>query len=152
MKTHPLKNSSPFNVPLTGPEKKVIGFLLFLSLLGLIALAVRSLWSSTDGPLWVQPALKESLRPSPVPAYQAFAAKTVPALASVNLNEAGVNDLKKVPHVGLVTAQRILQFRQKKGSFSDVSQLQEVPGIGEKRCRQIAPYFYVSSGPWVKRN
>lgn len=51
----------------------------------------------------------------------------------VNLNSAGQPELEELPGVGPVTAQRILDYRKKRGRFTSVRQLLEVEGIGQKR-------------------
>jgi competence protein ComEA len=51
----------------------------------------------------------------------------------VNLNSATQSQLEELPGVGPVLAQRMLEYRQKKGRFSSVRQLMEVEGIGDKK-------------------
>jgi competence protein ComEA len=51
----------------------------------------------------------------------------------VNLNSATLSQLESLPGVGPVIAQRILDYRQRKGRFTSVRQLLEVEGIGEKK-------------------
>lgn len=51
----------------------------------------------------------------------------------VNLNIANQSQLEELPGVGPVLAQRIIEYRQKKGGFTSVRQLMEVEGIGQKK-------------------
>jgi competence protein ComEA len=51
----------------------------------------------------------------------------------LDLNLATAADLEQLPGVGPVTAQRILDHRDRLGRFSAVSDLRGVAGIGEKR-------------------
>lgn len=68
----------------------------------------------------------------------------VPAAgALVNLNTATAAELEELPGVGPVTSAAILQWRAENGSFADVSQLQEVSGIGEARMATLAPLVTV---------
>jgi competence protein ComEA len=55
----------------------------------------------------------------------------------LNLNTASAAELDGLPGVGPVLAQRILDFRQKKGRFSSVRQLREVQGVGPKKYEAI---------------
>jgi competence ComEA-like helix-hairpin-helix protein len=140
------KDTLRHGLPLTGPEKKVLGFTLLLSLLGAGVLALKACWTPQN-PLWVQTGAPEAPKGKPVQAYPAYAPKSNLAPGSVDLNRATAGELRKVPSVGVVLAGRILDYRREKGSFRSVSQLREVSGIGEKRFRQIAPYFSVRTKP-----
>ncbi|MGI8426366.1 MAG: helix-hairpin-helix domain-containing protein [Actinomycetota bacterium] len=53
--------------------------------------------------------------------------------AKVNLNAATQAELETLPSIGPVIAQRILTFRQQKGKFTSVKQLQDVSGVGPKK-------------------
>src|SRR5207248_27684 len=47
----------------------------------------------------------------------------------VHLNSATVEQLDTLPGVGPVTAQKIVDYRQKHGAFTSVDELDAVPGI-----------------------
>jgi competence protein ComEA len=64
-------------------------------------------------------------------------AATGPAGGLVDLNRATEAELDALPGVGPVTAQRILQWRERNGRFRTVEQLREVEGIGERRLAQL---------------
>lgn len=55
----------------------------------------------------------------------------------VNLNRATAQQLDALPGVGPVTAERILEWRNRNGRFARVDQLREVEGIGERRFGQL---------------
>lgn len=55
----------------------------------------------------------------------------------VSLNRASVEDLDTLPGVGPALAARIIEHRTAIGAFSDVRQLREVSGIGEKMFAKI---------------
>lgn len=50
----------------------------------------------------------------------------------ISLNSASQAQLEELPGVGPALAGRIIAYREQIGSFSEVSQLQEVSGIGSK--------------------
>jgi competence protein ComEA len=64
------------------------------------------------------------------------AAPGAPA-APVQLSTATPEQLDTLPGVGPVTAQKILDYREKHGAFSSVDELDAVPGIGPKRLDQL---------------
>ena len=45
--------------------------------------------------------------------------------------------LETLPGVGPVTAQKILDYRQKHGAFSSLDELDAIPGIGPARIEQL---------------
>ena len=61
---------------------------------------------------------------------------TAPA-GPVHLNVATLEELDSLPGVGPVTAQKILDFRQKHGAFSSLEELDAIPGIGPARIEQL---------------
>ena len=85
-------------------------------------------------------------------AQAAAAAKKTPAAARVratpgapvNLNAATVAQLQTLPGVGVSTAQRIVDYRQKNGGFKKIEELMNVKGIGEKSFLKLKPLITVS--------
>jgi competence protein ComEA len=57
--------------------------------------------------------------------------------APVQLSTATLEQLDSLPGVGPVTAQKILDYRQKHGAFQSIDELDAVPGIGPKRLDQL---------------
>jgi competence protein ComEA len=62
-----------------------------------------------------------------------------PAPALVSLNAATIADLETLPGIGPVLGQRILDHRDSIGGFTEVAELREVSGIGEKTFQSLAP-------------
>ena len=61
----------------------------------------------------------------------------------ININIATQRELVKLPGIGWSLANRIIELREKKGSFSKIEELLEVKGIGMKTLKKIKPYIYV---------
>ena len=57
----------------------------------------------------------------------------------VALNTATLAQLDSLPGVGPVLAARILTWRTRHRGFSDVHELQEVPGIGPSKFAKLRP-------------
>jgi competence protein ComEA len=63
----------------------------------------------------------------------------------VNLNTASAAQLQTLPGVGASAAQRILDYRQKNGSFKKIEELMNVKGIGEKSFLKLKPLITVGA-------
>ena len=74
------------------------------------------------------------------------ATSSASASAPVNLNTASVAQLETLPGIGKATAERILEYRQKNGSFKKVEDLMNVRGVGEKSFLKLKPLVTVGSG------
>ena len=61
----------------------------------------------------------------------------------VNLNTATPDELGTLDGVGPATAAKILAYRQEHGGFGSVDELDQVPGIGEKRLAALRPHVTV---------
>jgi competence protein ComEA len=70
------------------------------------------------------------------------AASTAPAAPPLNLNTATAADLEKLPGIGPAMATRILDYRQKNGSFKRL-RLMNIQGIGEKVFLKLKPLVTV---------
>jgi len=66
------------------------------------------------------------------------------APAPLNLNTATATQLEALPGIGPATAKRILEFREKNGSFKKIEELMNVPGIGEKSFLKLKPLITVT--------
>ena len=97
--------------------------LLFV-VLGLLAIAV---------------AVPAAQKPAPA-AKHASAATTA---SPVNLKTATQAQLEALPGIGPSAAQRILDYRQKNGSFRKIEDLMNVKGIGEKSFLKLKPLITV---------
>ncbi|MEU5690479.1 ComEA family DNA-binding protein [Actinosynnema sp. NPDC020468] len=63
--------------------------------------------------------------------------------APLNLNTATKDQLDALPGIGPVTAQRIVERRQKRGPFTSVEQLGEIEGIGDTRLQRLGELLRV---------
>lgn len=55
-----------------------------------------------------------------------------PTDTTININEATLEELDKIPGIGPVTAQKIIDYRDQYGSFNSIDDLKKVGGIGDK--------------------
>ncbi len=64
---------------------------------------------------------------------------TAPGLSAgpINLNTATLEQLDTLDGVGPATAQKILDYRKAHGGFGSVDELDQVPGIGDKKLAAL---------------
>ena len=70
---------------------------------------------------------------------------TAAAAVPLNLNSATVAQLEALPGIGRATAERIIEYRQKNGSFKKAEDLMNVKGIGEKSFLKLKPLITVGA-------
>ncbi len=78
--------------------------------------------------------------PTPSPPLQHQPSKP---LLRLDLNTAGMRELSLLPSVGPTLAARIVENRERWGTFRTVEELGRVHGIGDKSIAAIRPYCYV---------
>ncbi len=81
-----------------------------------------------------------------VPAPAMAAGKPNPT-AKVNINTASVEQLTALPGVGPKLAARIVEYRQKSGTFRSTQELMNVKGVGEKNYARIEAWLTVGEPP-----
>jgi len=74
-------------------------------------------------------------------------AQKQPPAKPIDLNAATIKELEELPGVGPVTAQRILDARQKSGRFRRIEDLLAIRGISTKRLEALRPYVTISPPP-----
>lgn len=68
------------------------------------------------------------------------------ALHSINVNTADVAQLKRLPGIGPVTAQAIIDYRRANGPFKEAQELTRVKRIGKKTVEKIKPFIVFAAG------
>lgn len=61
----------------------------------------------------------------------------------ININTADLAELQEIPGVGEKKAQSIMEYRENCGGFQNIEQLQEVPGIKGKTFDKVKDYITV---------
>lgn len=62
----------------------------------------------------------------------------------LNLNTASAAQLEELPGIGVSTAARIVEYRQKHGPFKTIEDLMNIRGIGEKSFLRLKPLITVT--------
>jgi len=60
---------------------------------------------------------------------------------SIDINRASQDELDKLPGIGPVLAERIVEYREENGGFIDIEELKSVEGIGDKTFEKIQDYI-----------
>lgn len=95
------------------------------------------------------PKAKQAAASTTKPVHPFFKPKqpvTPPAVLAanpVNINTATAQELEKLPKIGPVAAQKIVDYRKQNGAFHKVEDLQLIEGIGPKTFEKIRTYVKV---------
>jgi competence ComEA-like helix-hairpin-helix protein len=74
-------------------------------------------------------------------------AQKQPPSKPIDLNLANVKELQELPGVGPVTAQRIIELRQKSGRIKRIEDLLAIRGVSQKKLDALRPFITVSAPP-----
>ncbi len=69
------------------------------------------------------------------------------SIGLVNINTASLAQLDTLPEIGPVTAQKIIDYREKNGLFINVEDLLKVDGIGQQTFDKIKALITVGTSP-----
>jgi competence protein ComEA len=89
-------------------------------------------------------AAQQSAPEKPAKPAAARPARPAASTALVNINTATQAQLESLPGLGPKVAERILEYRQKNGTFKKVEDLMNVKGIGEKSFLKLKPLLTVT--------
>lgn len=68
-------------------------------------------------------------------------ATSLPADTVIDINSATPEQLEALPGIGPVLAQRIVSYREKHGTFKDISEICNVSGIGPKKFAALKEFI-----------
>ncbi len=63
---------------------------------------------------------------------------------SININTADIELFIKLPGIGIKTAEKIIELRNKRGGFKSIEDLLDVKGIGKIKFGNLKKYIYVA--------
>jgi competence protein ComEA len=69
--------------------------------------------------------------------------KPLPEENSINLNTADLDELTRLPGIGIKTAEKIIELRDSRGGFNSIEELKNVKGIGEVKFNNVKKFLYI---------
>ena len=69
--------------------------------------------------------------------------RPVADVGHVDINRGSLEELRRLPGIGPVLAERVVRYRRENGKFATIRDMQQVKGIGVKRFAQLERYIYV---------
>lgn len=64
-------------------------------------------------------------------------------IRKININRANVDELQKIPGIGISTAKKILEYRKKNGNFKKIEDIKKVSGIGDAKFEAMLEYISI---------
>ena len=118
----------------TSQERTVVIILSSLFILGMVVKAAKDhFYIGTDQITLI--GTNEDV----VDFHAGLGKKDIEFSGKVDINTAGIEELKSLPGIGEKTAEKILNKRNELGSFNSVEDLILVPGIGSKTLEKLLP-------------
>ena len=68
----------------------------------------------------------------------------IESAGKVDINTAGIDELKSLPGIGEKTAEKIINKRNELGEFNALEDLMLVPGIGNKTFEKLLSYIQIN--------
>ena len=68
----------------------------------------------------------------------------IESAGKVDINSAGIDELKSLPGIGEKTAEKIINKRNELGEFNALEDLMLVPGIGSKTFEKLLSYIQIN--------
>lgn len=81
--------------------------------------------------------------PAPAQQIREEAGKAKPEELRIDLNKGTLEEFLRIPGIGEIKAQRIMEYRTEHGRFRSLEELLEIDGIGEKQLEQLKDYVWV---------
>jgi competence protein ComEA len=66
---------------------------------------------------------------------------TAPQLGSVDVNRADASELAAVPGIGRALGARIVELREREGTFASLDELLDIAGMTQSRLERARPYL-----------
>lgn len=123
----------------TSQEKTVVIILSALFMLGMAVKAAKEHFD-TDTDQITLIGTNEDV----VDFYAGLDEKDIEFAGKVDINTAGIEELKSLPRIGEKTAEKIINKRNELGRFNSVEDLMLVPGIGSKTLEKLLPYIRIN--------
>ena len=118
-----------YNITVNRLEKNAVVFVLVSMAVGIILMA------GARFALHSKP-LRKDLFPASETTY----------IKKLDLNAATREELETLPGIGPITAERIVELRQRKRGFTSLDQLLEVEGFGRKKLELLKPMLELGTG------
>ena len=123
-------------------DDKVLVIMLILCFVLVIALVSVNI---INAPRFEEPVFTPETSENGISSHEnSYGSSDSEEILPIKINTATSDELQKIPGIGPVTAQKIIDFREEQGTIVEFSDLLAIDGIGEKTVKTIAEYCIIN--------
>ncbi len=128
------------------PDERVLVIMLILCFILVIAVVSVNIINAPkfEEPVFTSSAVEEDISYLNSSYNSSVTVSESETIYFIGINTATIDELQKIPGIGPVTAQKIVDYRNENGTIVEFSELLNIDGIGEKTVETISEYCVIN--------